>query len=156
MPVIYGCGNCLITRVVFEKLGSPAFDLRFNFLGGGDCDFFVRAQEAGMTFHWIAEAVITETVPQGRTSSTWIVKRSLRVGAINYRVRYKAAKSMSARVRVFAQMLSRLPLSLVRTTRLLPTTKAIVAMHPMLVAFGSLLAALGIEQRPYEASKIAS
>ncbi len=156
VPLIYGCGNCLITRPVFEKLGSPAFDLRFNFLGGGDCDFFVRCQDAGMAFHWIAEAVITETVPQGRTSSTWIVKRSLRIGAINYRVRYKAAKSITARARVFAQMLGRLPLSLIRTARLLPTTKTIVAMHPMLVALGSLLAAFGIEQRPYEASRITS
>jgi hypothetical protein len=109
-----------------------------------------------MTFHWSAEAVITETVPRGRTSPRWIAKRSLRIGAINYRVRYKAAGSIAARTRVVGQMLGRLPLSLVRTARLLPTSKVIVAMHPMLVAFGSALAALGIEQRPYEASKIAS
>ena len=154
VPLIYGCGNCLITRAVFERLGSPAFDLRFNFLGGGDCDFFVRGQEAGMRFHWIAEAVITETVPQGRTSLTWILKRSLRIGAINYRVRYKAANGIAARARVFALMLGRLPLSLFRTGRLLLTTRAVIAVHPMLVAVGSLFAALGVEQRPYQASKI--
>src|SRR5882757_1312944 len=34
VPVIYGCGNCLIRRPVFERVGAPAFDLRFNFLGG--------------------------------------------------------------------------------------------------------------------------
>src|SRR6201996_9055719 len=28
VPIIYGCGNCLITRSVFEKLGSPVFGLR--------------------------------------------------------------------------------------------------------------------------------
>src|SRR5579871_963633 len=67
VPIIYGCGNCLIKRSVFEKLGSPAFDLRFNFLGGGDVDFFTRCRRAGMTFHWIAEAIITETVPHNRT-----------------------------------------------------------------------------------------
>ena len=156
VPLIYGCGNCLITRAVFERLGSPAFDLRFNYLGGGDCDFFVRCQDAGMIFHWTAEAVIRETVPQGRTGLGWIVKRSLRIGAINYRVRYKAAGSPVARARVFAQMLARLPLSLVRTTRLLFSSRAIVAVHPVLVALGSAFAAFGIEQRPYEASKIAS
>ena len=66
--MIYGCGNCLITRAVFERLGDPAFDLRFNFLGGGDTDFFVRCRQAGMKFHWAAEALITETVPPSRTS----------------------------------------------------------------------------------------
>ena len=49
VPLIYGCGNCLITRAAFERFDRPAFDLRFNFLGGGDCDFFVRCRDAGMT-----------------------------------------------------------------------------------------------------------
>jgi len=156
VPVIYGCGNCLITRAAFERLGSPAFDLRFNFLGGGDCDFFYRGRHAGMTFHWTAEAVITETVPQNRTSLGWIAKRGLRIGAINYRVQYKAARSAGARAGVFAQMLGRLPLSLVRSARLLVTSKAVVAMHPALVALGSMLAAFGFAPKPYEASKIKS
>ena len=74
VPVIYGSGNCLITRPVFAGLADPAFDLRFNFLGGGDTDFFVRCRQAGMKFHWAAEAVITETVPHNRTSTGWIAK----------------------------------------------------------------------------------
>jgi glycosyltransferase involved in cell wall biosynthesis len=156
VPLIYGCGNCLITRATFDRLGSPAFDLRFNFLGGGDCDFFVRCRDAGMSFHWTAEAVITETVPQSRTSLGWIAKRGLRIGAINYRVQSKAAPSAAARARVFAQMLGRLPLSLVRAAHLLATSKAVVAMHPVLVALGAALAAAGVEPKPYEASKIVS
>ncbi|MBW7972429.1 glycosyltransferase family 2 protein [Bradyrhizobium sp. BR 10289] len=156
VPLIYGCGNCLITRAAFERLGSPAFDLRFNFLGGGDCDFFYRCRDAGMIFHWTAEAVITETVPQSRTSTGWIAKRGLRIGAINYRVQYKAAQGAAARARVFAQMLGRLPLSLVRAARLLPTSKAVVAVHPVMVAFGSALAAFGFDPKPYAASKIVS
>lgn len=154
VPLIYGCGNCLITRVAFDRFDRPAFDLRFNFLGGGDCDFFVRCRDAGMTFHWTAEAVITETVPQSRTSFGWIAKRGLRIGAINYRVQYKAARSTSARVRVFAQMLGRVPLSLVRAATSLRSSRAIVAMHPVMVAFGAALAAFGLEPKPYEASKI--
>ncbi|MET4390338.1 glycosyltransferase involved in cell wall biosynthesis [Bradyrhizobium sp. F1.4.3] len=156
VPMIYGCGNCLITRAAFERFGRPAFDLRYNFLGGGDCDFFVRCRDAGMTFHWTAEAVITETVPRNRTSLGWIAKRGLRIGAINYRVQHKAAQGKAARARVFAQMLGRLPLSLVRAARLMTTSKAVVAIHPMMVAFGSALAAFGFDPRPYEASKIAS
>lgn len=156
VPLIYGCGNCLITRAAFERFDRPAFDLRFNFLGGGDCDFFVRCRDAGMTFHWTAEAVITETVPQSRTSLGWIARRGLRIGAINYRVQSKAAQSAAARARVFAQMLGRLPLSLVRATGLLTSSKGIVAIHPVMVALGAVLAAFGIEPKPYEASKIVS
>ena len=156
VPLIYGCGNCLITRAAFERFERPAFDLSFNFLGGGDSDFFVRCRDAGMIFHWTAEAVITETVPQSRTSPGWIAKRGLRIGAINYRVQSKAAQGLSGRAWVFAQMLGRLPLSLVRSARLLTTSKAGVAMHPTLVALGSMLAAFGFAPKPYEASKIVS
>jgi len=156
VPLIYGCGNCLITRSVFARLGRPAFDLRFNFLGGGDTDFFVRCRDAGMKFHWTAEAVITETVPRSRTSLGWIAQRGLRIGATNYRVQRKAALGAAARAHVFALMLGRLPLSLFRAARLLLTNKAVVAMHPVTVALGSALAAFGIEPQPYEASKIVS
>jgi hypothetical protein len=156
VPLIYGCGNCLITRAAFERLGGPAFDLQFNFLGGGDCDFFYRGRNAGLTFHWTAEAVITETVPQNRTSIGWIAKRGLRIGVINYRVQNKAAQGAAARARVFAQTLGRLPLSLLRSARLLTSSKAVVAMHPVLVAVGSALAAFGFDPKPYKASKIVS
>lgn len=156
VPLIYGCGNCLITRAAFEHFDRPAFDLRFNFLGGGDCDFFVRCRDAGMTFHWTAEAVITETVPQSRTSLGWIATRGLRIGAINYHVQSKAARSTAARMRVFARTLGRLPLSLVRSVRLLTSSRAVVAMHPVMIAFGAALAAFGFEPKPYEASKIVS
>lgn len=156
VPLIYGCGNCLITRATFDRLGSPAFDPRFNFLGGGDCDFFNRGRDAGLNFHWTAEAVITETVPQSRSNPAWIAKRSLRIGVINYNVQVKAAGSAAARMRLFAQALGRLPLSLPRSARLLTSSKAVVAMHPVLMAVGSMLAAFGYDPKPYEASKIVS
>jgi glycosyltransferase involved in cell wall biosynthesis len=156
VPMIYGCGNCLITRAVFARLGSPPFDLRFNFLGGGDTDFFTRCRNAGMKSHWIAEAVITETVPRSRTNLGWIARRGLRIGATNYRVQSKAAGGAAARAKIFALMLARLPLSLFRAARLLTTTKAVIAMHPVMVAVGYALAAFGVEPKPYEASKIVS
>jgi GT2 family glycosyltransferase len=155
VPIIYGCGNCLITRRVFETLADPAFDLKFNFLGGGDTDFFVRCRQAGMQFHWAADAVITETVPHGRTNPRWLVVRGLRIGAINYHIEVKAARTYVARARLLAKLLAMLPLSLVRAGRLAITEhKAIIALHPMTVAVGSALAAIGIEPQPYKASKI--
>ncbi|WP_375412291.1 glycosyltransferase family 2 protein [uncultured Bradyrhizobium sp.] len=155
VPVIYGCGNCLITRRVFETLADPAFDLKFNFLGGGDTDFFVRCRQAGMKFHWAADALITETVPHVRTHPGWLVVRGLRIGAINYHIEVKAARSYPARARVVAKLLAMLPLSLVRAGRLVLTEpRPIIALHPVTVALGSALAAIGVEPQPYKASKI--
>jgi GT2 family glycosyltransferase len=157
VPIIYGCGNCLIKGAVFARLASPAFDLRFNFLGGGDVDFFTRCRRAGLRFHWVADAFIVETVPNSRTNPGWLAMRGLRIGAINYHVELKAARTARSRVKLLARMLGRLPLSLVRASRLFVTErKAIIALHPIAVAAGSALAAIGIEPQPYKASKIVS
>jgi GT2 family glycosyltransferase len=157
VPIIYGSGNCLITRAVFAKLGTPAFDLRFNFLGGGDVDFFTRSHRAGLKFHWVAEARITETVPDSRTAPRWLAIRALRIGAINYHVQRKMAGTPFSRMRLFAKVLALMPLSLVRAAGLVLTEhKALIALHPMIVAAGGALAVFGIEPKPYEASKITS
>lgn len=155
VPVIYGSGNCLIRRRVFETLTSPSFDLRFNFLGGGDTDFFSRCRQDGMAFHWVADAVITETVPQSRTNARWLMLRGLRIGAINYHSQCKIAQTTRARLRLLAKFTALLPLSVVRAIRLAASKQAVtVSLHPMMVAIGSALAAIGIEQKPYKASEI--
>src|SRR5690606_31588725 len=75
---------CLIRRDVFERLDQPLFDVQFNFLGGGDMDFFSRARRAGLRFAWCEEAVITEFVSGERLSPRWLMARSIRTGTINY------------------------------------------------------------------------
>ena len=155
VPMIYGCGNCLITRSAFERLGAPAFDLRFNFLGGGDVDFFTRCRRAGMRFHWVAEAVITETVPETRSRPRWLAQRALRIGAINYHVQRKVARSLRSRAKLFAKVLALMPLSLVRAIRLAAIEhRALIALHPIIVAVGGALAVIGIEPQQYKDSKI--
>ena len=155
VPMIYGSGNCLIARSVFERLGLPAFDLRFNFLGGGDVDFFTRCRRAGMRFHWVAEAVITETVPEARSHPRWLALRALRIGAINYHVQRKVARTLWSRAKLFAKVLALMPLSLFRALRLaMREHKALIALHPIIVAAGGALAVIGIEPHQYKASKI--
>jgi GT2 family glycosyltransferase len=157
VPIIYGCGNCLITRGVFARLDDPSFDLRFNFLGGGDTDFFTRCRRAGMSFHWAADAVITEIVPASRTRPSWLALRGLRIGAINYQVELKAARTVWLRARLLAKMMALFPWSLYRACRLyIIERQAIIAVHPIVVAVGGALAAVGIEPQPYKASKISS
>jgi GT2 family glycosyltransferase len=157
VPVIYGCGNCLIRRRVFTRLGLPAFDVRFNFLGGGDTDFFYRCRRLGMQFHWVAEAAISETVPRSRTNLKWLVMRGLRIGAINYHVQRKATPTALLQARLTLKLLAALPLSLVYAGRAaLIERERTIAMHPVNVAIGSVLAAFGIEPQQYKASKIVS
>jgi glycosyltransferase involved in cell wall biosynthesis len=157
VEMIYGCGNCLIRRSVFDRLEESQFDLRFNFLGGGDTDFFMRCRRAGMKFHWDADAVITETVPPARTSPGWVAQRGLRIGAINYHVELKAARTVGARLKLLARLLGRLPLSIFRAIGLIVTEqKLLFALHPIAVAAGSALALFGIEPHQYKASKIVS
>jgi hypothetical protein len=81
--------------------------------------------------------------------------RGLRIGAINYHVELKAARTARTRAKLLAKLLARLPLSLLRAIRLIVTEhKPLFALHPVAVALGSALALLGIEPQPYKASKI--
>jgi hypothetical protein len=105
----------------------------------------------------VEEAAITETVPLSRTKPAWLAQRGLRIGAINYHVQRKATHSSWSRLKLFVKMLAMLPLSLLRAGQLfLAEHKALIALHPIIVAAGSALAAIGIEPQPYKASKIVS
>ncbi len=148
LPMIYGSGNCLIRRRVFGQLGLPAFDPAFNFLGGGDTDFFTRARLAGVSFYWQADALITETVPATRTVPRWVLKRGLRVGAINRRIE---RKSRSAPL-VFAKDVLVLIRSAVRFVRELVRSRSLLlASYPVSVALGRLLSIAGVETGQYRA-----
>ena len=106
---------------------------------------------------WAADAVITETVPRSRTKSGWLALRGLRIGAINYHVQRKGAQTPWSRARLLAKMLAMLPLSLLRAGLLFLGKHGVAdALHPVIVAAGSALAAIGIEPQPYKASKIMS
>ena len=108
-----------------------------------------------MTFHWVAEAVITETVPRNRTNPTWLALRGLRIGAINYHVQRKLAGTAWSQARLILKMLALLPLSLFRAIWIAWAERAaLVALHPVIVAAGGALAAIGVEPQPYKASKI--
>lgn len=150
LPMIYGSGNCLIHRSTFETLGLPAFDVAFNFLGGGDTDFFTRARNAGVSFYWQADALITEVVPAARTQSRWVFKRGLRIGAINRRIERKTRAALP----VLAKDAAILALSPFRFVRELVRSRSLLlASHPVNVALGRLLSIGGIETSQYRAGR---
>ncbi|KZM49969.1 glycosyltransferase family 2 protein [Labrenzia sp. OB1] len=149
---LHGSGNCLIRRHVFEKLGAPFFDLRFNFLGGGDMDFFTRCRRAGFRTLWNSKAEIQEFVPPERTSARFLMTRSIRTGSINYMVdRANGMPAAVACVKTLASLglgVLRSIAALARTRRLLP------ASHPLLLPVGRAYAALGFLPAPYKASDV--
>ncbi|MHA7774544.1 glycosyltransferase family 2 protein [Roseibium sp. M-1] len=148
---LHGSGNCLIRRHVFGKLGAPFFDLQFNFLGGGDLDFFTRCRKAGFKTWWCSEAEISEFVPDSRMTSRFLMTRSIRTGSINYLVDRKnglpAPAALAKNVISLGLSLGRSLLVLVRTGRALP------ASHPFLVSVGRFYAALGFLPAPYKAAQ---
>jgi GT2 family glycosyltransferase len=149
VPIIYGTGNCLVRRTVFDRLDDSAFDLRFNFLGGGDTDFFTRCRRAGFTFYWEQAAAIFERVPVRRTQPAWLAARSLRIGAINYLVDRKHAVVLGG-LKVSLKTTAIFGLSLIRTFALLASrARFSIAMHPLLVACGRVLAGLRLVPEQY-------
>jgi GT2 family glycosyltransferase len=149
---IHGSGNCLISRKVFEQLDNPQFDVQFNFLGGGDMDFFTRCRRAGFKSAWSAEAVITEFVPESRMVPTWIMMRSLRTGIINYSIDRVRNPGLKGGLMLAAKNVVSLGLSLVRAiTTLLKTGQLLPATHPVLMSVGRVLASFGVTLSPYKA-----
>ncbi len=153
VPIIHGSGNCLISRRVFETLDEPQFDLRFNFLGGGDMDFFTRCRQAGFAFAWCAEAKVTEFVATGRLSARWLMSRSIRTGTINYTMDRKRAEGVPQRLALAGKNVVSLALSVGRMARLwVRTGRLLPATHPPLMSIGRIMGALGIVPTPYKSA----
>lgn len=147
---IHGSGNCLIRRRVFAQMALPPFDVRFNFLGGGDMEFFTRARRQGFSTWWCAEAVVHEFVPAERVSARFLLKRSIRTGSINYVI----DRMDKPAALVLAKNLGSLGLGFFRSLGLLVRTGSLLgASHPFLMSIGRVVASLGVLPQPYKASR---
>ncbi|GAC1549605.1 MAG: glycosyltransferase [Beijerinckiaceae bacterium] len=152
VAMIYGSGNCLITRAAFERLGSSCFDPSFNFLGGGDTEFFTRAKAAGLRFFWTQNAIVHESVGAERLTARWIVKRGLRIGAINYRIERLRAGTLGARAKVMVKNAGVAAFAGFRSLKLLLAgAPALETLHPLIIALGRCLAAIGLYPEQYRA-----
>lgn len=150
IDMIHGTGNCLIRRRVFEATNTPYFDIAFNFLGGGDMDFFTRCRKHGYRFVWSNEAEITEYVVSDRVTAKWLMTRSIRTGTINYLIDRKHAAGFAGRIAVEAKNIASLALSLWRSlTIFLRTFSPLQASHPMLMSCGRFLGSFKMIQSPY-------
>jgi glycosyltransferase involved in cell wall biosynthesis len=152
---IHGSGNCLLSRRVFERLENGRFDPQFNFLGGGDMDFFTRCRKAGLVSAWSSEALIYEDVPASRMAAKWIMERSLRTGIINYSIDRAHRPGAKGAVLLMLKNIISLGLSVPRALiALVRSREWLIASHPILMSLGRMLASFGITLSPYKATSI--
>ncbi|OLP58154.1 glycosyl transferase family A [Xaviernesmea oryzae] len=150
VPILYSSGNVLIRRSVLDAMPRPFLDPLFNFIGGGDSDFYRRCKTQGFCFAWAAEAEVIETVPLRRTERDWIRTRSLRNGAISAMLEHRARPDAIGRTKTVLKSLALLlaspwrGLSLWRRTGL-----ASAAPYHLQVALGRLMAEAGIVGEQY-------
>ena len=89
LEMLEGAGNILITRRCLDRMDGAWFDPAFALSGGEDRDFFERIKESGGSFAWSDEAIAYTTVPPGRTSLRWTMKRAYGIGNADMRVYLK-------------------------------------------------------------------
>ncbi|HWK66142.1 MAG TPA: glycosyltransferase [Rhizobiaceae bacterium] len=151
VDVLYSSGNLLLGRQVLARMGPPYLDLRFNFMGGGDSDFLSRSRQAGFRLAWCAEARVSETVPARRLERDWIRKRSLRNGVISTLVeKKKRSAAPFGNLRVAVKSVALLAASPFRgLLRLVTTGSPAIALYPVYVALGRVLAEFGYANEQY-------
>ncbi len=72
-------GNYLID-MKFVKKHKLGFDMKFNFIGAEDADFFEQIPKLGGKIVWINEAIVFETIPENRMTLGYLLKRDFRIG----------------------------------------------------------------------------
>jgi glycosyltransferase involved in cell wall biosynthesis len=151
VAALFGSGNCLIRRRVFEALDEPDFDLRFNFLGGGDAEFFQRCRRRGLRAYWNCNAIAVESVPAQRMDVNWLISRGVATGVINYTIDRKRNPDAIGYFKLLGKNLISLGLSLGRAASLYRSTRHWApACHPICVSVGRTLGAFGFAPAPYK------
>ena len=150
VPMLYSSGNVLISRPVLDMMPKPYLDPAFNFIGGGDSDFYRRAKARGFSFAWSAEAAVMETLPPRRAEFSWLNARSLRNGAISAILEKRQRPGASGRVRTFTKSLALLVAAPWRGLRLgLQTGSAVIGLYHLQVAIGRLMQEFGLVNEQY-------
>ncbi|MCJ8310411.1 MAG: glycosyltransferase [Hyphomicrobiales bacterium] len=153
VPILYSSGNVLLSTERLREHQHPWLDEVFNFLGGGDSDFFDRCKRRGARFGWCAEAGVDETTPLRRTELSWLNSRSLRNGSISALIQKRAARSMTDHAARIIKSSLLLAASPYRSLTLFVNKRSLImALNPMNVALGRLLMEFGFANEQYRAA----
>ncbi|MEW7007042.1 glycosyltransferase family 2 protein [Lentilitoribacter sp. EG35] len=147
VPILYSSGNVLISRHVLEHMPSPHLDPMFNFIGGGDSDFYSRCKREGFTFAWCNSAQVLEDVPSQRATFKWVNARSLRNGSISSIIDTKRSRN---RLKTLAKSLVLLGISPFRSAiSAIKNRSIVIGLYHVQVAIGRLLAEIGVINEQY-------
>ena len=153
VPILYSSGNVLISTKRLRHHQHPWLDEVFNFLGGGDSDFFSRCKADGATFAWCSEAGVDESTPLRRTELSWLNSRSLRNGSISALIQKRAAGSALDHIKRIVKSCLLLAASPYRSLILFVNKGSLImALNPMNVALGRLLMEFGFANEQYRAA----
>ena len=153
VPILFSSGNVLIRADRLRRHGYPWLDEGFNFLGGGDSDFYAREKVRGARFAWCAEGGVDETIPARRTELSWLNARALRNGTISALIQKRAARSRIDHARRIAKSLALLVASPWRALLLAARTGSPAhGLAHMNVALGRCLAEGGFSNEQYRAA----
>jgi succinoglycan biosynthesis protein ExoM len=75
-----GTGNVILRGSRARALGEDPFDLRYNFSGGEDTEFFRRLKGDDGSILFNAEAIAPEHIPPERATLKWLWQRGMRLG----------------------------------------------------------------------------
>ncbi|MGH6761854.1 MAG: glycosyltransferase family 2 protein [Phyllobacterium sp.] len=151
VPIVYSSGNLMFSRKALEAMPFPFFDLKFNFMGGGDSDLISRCVEKGFKIAWCAEAPVHETIPTRRLQSDWIRARGLRNGVISTLVeKRKRAGERFGNLRTIAKSLALLAASPFRAViKAIQTGSLAIGMYHIHIGLGRVLAEFGYSNEQY-------
>ncbi|MGL4727558.1 MAG: glycosyltransferase family 2 protein, partial [Bosea sp. (in: a-proteobacteria)] len=150
VPMIYSSANYLIQREVIIAAGYPFLDPAFNFMGGGDTDFFTRAKARGVRFHWCDEARMTEIMPARRSQWSWIKARAWRNGMISALIEKKSDGSFAGTAKRWFRSVALLGASPLRGIMLaLETGSVRTGLYHAQVAMGRIGAEFGMVIEQY-------
>ncbi len=103
------------TRLVHSSQWALRFDTEKALTGGSDTAFFYKATDNGARIIHVADAVVTENVPESRCSYKWRMKRYYRCSASSSSIEMQR----KGRFRSALHLLPRLTWNLVESTAIL-------------------------------------
>lgn len=147
VPILYSSGNVIISRKVLDQMPRPFLEPSFNFIGGGDSDFYRRSLEQGFTFAWCQEAPVYEDVPERRSTFSWVNARSMRNGAISAIIETRISKNRKKTILKSFALLGASPFRAVGLA--IQKRSAIIGLYHIQVAIGRLMAEFGVVNEQY-------
>ncbi|MDY8110717.1 glycosyltransferase [Fulvimarina sp. 2208YS6-2-32] len=144
VPILFSSGNVAIRRRVLQAMGPEWLDPAFNFIGGGDADFYTRAKDRGFTFAWCENAPVMETMPARRTEASWINARSVRNGAISSIIERRHGTGAQGGLKRHVRNIALLSASPLRSILLAVRTRSpAIGLYHVQVAVGRFMAEFG-------------